>query len=139
MVDLVRDRLDSTKANEGIWEEITDFGKVKLRRWNNSDYRNAALALRDVKLEELKKAPNEQLSEDESFEIMVRAACQFVIVDWEGIESNGEPIPYDPKLAIDAFLDPDDSFRDEFNLIVAAAANRQNYTRERKEATAKKS
>lgn len=138
MVDLVRDKIDSEKAKQGVWVDITDFGRVKIRRWNNPDYRNRAMDLRDAKLEELGKTPQDMLSDDESFEIMVKAACEEIIVDWEGIEADGKPVAYDSKLAIAAFTDPDDSWRDEFNLIVSAANSREKYARERKEENTKK-
>lgn len=138
MVDLVRDKLDFKKSNDGVWVKIRDFGEVKIRRWNNPEYRKTALVLREAKLEELGKDPDFILSEEESYDIMVKAACQDVILDWKGIESDGQPVPYSQELASSTFLDPDEAWKDQFYDIVAAANERAKFVRERREANAKK-
>lgn len=138
MVDIVRDRLDKQLAQDGIWKEIEGFGEVKLRRWNNPEYRKLGVELRDLKLEELGLGPEGTMDDETAFKVMVETACHTVIVDWRGIESDGEPLPYSPEVGIAVFNDEDDAWRDEFYLIVAAASDRNNYVQKRLEANVKK-
>lgn len=138
MVDLVRDRADPARSAEGVWADIRDFGRVKIRRWNNKEYRDAALKLRGEKLEELKMLPTADLPDEHTFGVMVQAACEHVIVDWEGIESEGMPVPYTPEVGIETFAEEEGPWRDEFNLIVNAASDRSKYALERIEDNTKK-
>lgn len=138
MVDLVRDKVDAKMSSDGVWVDIANFGRVKVRRWNNRDYRTKVLALRDAKLEELKLGVDVDLPEQYSYPIMVAGACHCVILEWDGVESDGKPIAYTPEIGIQTFSEEEGPWRDEFNAIVIASSERANYIAKRREATLKK-
>lgn len=137
MVDLVRDRIDKDKVQSGVWVDIDDFGSVLVRRFNNKDYIELARKLRNEKLDELGLKEGSELGEDIAFPLSVKAVCKEIILDWKGIESDGEPVPYDPDFAFDLFTDPDNVWRDEFNAIVSECMERSHYVVEREQATLK--
>lgn len=135
MVDLRKDRADTDKLRDGAWVSIPDFGDVKIRRWRNKEHSRELVRLSDRRREELKLKPDEDLSEDDSLAVAVESACRTIIVDWRGITSDDEPVPYTPETAMEVFND--DSWSDIFPLIVNASAERQNYLEKKKEGAVK--
>lgn len=138
MVDLVKDRIDSDKAKEGIWVDIPNFARVRIRRWNNEDFRRRSNELRLKTLEDLRMKSSANLTDEQAFPIMVQAACETVITEWDSsqVTEGGKPVRYTPEKGFEVFSSPD--WREEFLSIVQEATDREQFVVEVQEETVKK-
>ena len=139
MVDLVRDRIDTQKTKDGVWVPIKDFGEVKLRKWNNEEFRKLAVKFRNERAAELGLGEEDDLDIVEAQKVMYRAACYEVVVDWRGITSDGEEVPYTPELGEQVFCDPEEAWADQIGEIVRISTERAKFLQERTDANVKKS
>lgn len=81
---------------EGIWVPISDGARIKVARMNNPEFNKLFRKLSKPYMTALQTGT---LSEDISEEIMLECYAKTVLVDWDGIEENGEQVPYSPEKA----------------------------------------
>lgn len=82
---------DAELAETGVWFDFTDGSRLRIARRDNPRYREAlrALAKGKERLIQLKA-----ISESELHEMRMRALARGVLLDWEGLTRDGEPLPY---------------------------------------------
>lgn len=108
-------RTDSTRIEAGEWvgDVPSLLGlRLKVRGFTSSTYRAA--------LQRAQRAvPRGELNKDGSMPVAVqdRVSAQAMheagLIDWEGFEQDGKPVPYDAELARTLLTDPDyRAFRD---------------------------
>lgn len=136
-MDLVRDRIDPEKAKLGSTYNLDETTSVKVRRWNNPEYRTKILELREEWISEHKHPEDQVLPEDVTRDIMAKAMSEHILVDWSGFTKDGEVLPYSQGAAYE-FLS-DEGFEEEMMRIINASNTRASFLTERKKAKVKKS
>lgn len=91
------------KKTGGVWVEIAEGFRVKVKRSNSPEYREALARLgQDVSFS-IRKGFD---ASKRTNAILARAMAETIIVDWEGLEDdNGQPIPFSVSAAEKAFTD----------------------------------
>lgn len=115
---------DTIAENEGVWEEIGDGAKVLVARVGNKKWESAMERLRKPHLKKLRRRG--RLSDDVAEKITIEAMADAVLLDWEGIEEDGEEIAYSKESAT-RFLTDYPEFR---NMVYAIAADAELFRQE---------
>ena len=75
----------------GVWVTTGD-AKFLIARMHNPDYNERLLAA-------MKPYKRQQLSKDESLKLMVAIEAETILLDWDGVTENGQPVPYSKEKA----------------------------------------
>jgi hypothetical protein len=133
-MDLKDFKTDLTKEEEGVWIELGEGARVKLARMNNPSY-----------LESLRKgmkphnlAIRRGTADAEVLDrIVATATAEAVVLDWEGLELNGEAITYTKEKCIEILLD--DTLKDFRDWLMDEARNMDHFREAGVEEAAKNS
>ena len=82
---------DEKKELEGVWEDIGDGGRILIARTNNPKYEKLFTKLIKPHRGRLRRG---NLSDELSKEITVKLLADTILLDWEGIEEDGESLQY---------------------------------------------
>jgi len=138
MTDLVhlleRYKFDRTKETEGVWHTIplsVDHAlEVKIARKTNQAYRDRLLANIIPLLGEVEKG--EKPEDDQIGRAWAETMAGTMLVDWKGLELNGEPVEFSEEAAI-VLLTELPEFRDE---VMKRAGEHDKYLEDNLEAVA---
>jgi hypothetical protein len=90
-------RTDATAEKEGQWVDWGEGTKFKIARLGNAQYQARFQALikphrhlRDRGI----------LPEDIQVEILCKCLAETVVIDWEGVDFDGKPLPYSTENAL---------------------------------------
>ncbi len=83
--------VDNEKAAHGVWVPISQDARLKIARTNNPNFRRV---FRKLIAPYTAAIRTNSLSDDLDEKIMVQAMAETILVDWQGITENGEPVPY---------------------------------------------
>ena len=87
---------------EGVWTEYAPGFSVKVARFGNSKFEKISRRLRRPMLKRLRRGG--EFSEDIADEIVMAAAAQTILLDWEGLVDDDEkPIPFSEEKALALF------------------------------------
>ena len=100
-MEVSRLKHDSNRSEQGDWvENIPGYSDMRLRvRGSNSKTVKTAMAEKMV-------IPENQNVEAKD-RVMAEIAHEAVLLDWDGLTNNGEPVPYSSDLAKTWLFDPD--------------------------------
>lgn len=136
-MDISQLKRDVTSIEAGEWvTEIPGMGSLRLRvRGVSSKLYTAKLARlsRAVTREERDRANN--LLPAASVRVMGEAAHEVLLIEWDGLESDGAPFPYDSETAKTWLTDP--AFSSFLDAVMWAANVVDNGTVAKKEAAVK--
>lgn len=108
-MDISALKRDSTKVEAGEWVgEIPGMEDVRLRVRGLSS--PTAVALRSRKERKVSRDGRErdgQLKADVALRILGEVLHEAVLLDWDGLTSGGQPLPFDKDLARDWLTNPD--------------------------------
>jgi len=94
-MDLNTLKTDKTKDLEGVWIDVTTTCKLKVARLGNRKYERAmTTALAQVRLQSDK--------EEALNRIDIELMADYILLDWEGVELDGEALEYSRENAIKA-------------------------------------
>ena len=116
--------------NEGVWVELGEGAKIKVARSGNAANRRKLAKLMERHRAVLR---SRNLPEDVLERIMIEVMAETILVGWDGIDEDGQPLPYTVENA-DRLLTTYRDFRDQ----VSAIANDINLFRAESEAEAVK-
>jgi hypothetical protein len=125
-VDLNTLKTDTNLAEEGVWVDIDPTTRLKVARYGNAKFRNKLRAL--MKPYE-RMIDNNTMDDGKADELLIVAVVDSVLLDWEGLERDGEALPYSKDTAKEILLDP--ALRD-FREIVFSVSNELELFREKK-------
>jgi len=124
-MDIKKLKINTGKAEEGVWVDFGDGFKVKVARKGNKDYQKHVT--NHPKIKPFLKNPK-AISDDVFLEVVNEAKAKFVVRDWSGLKDGDKEVPYtwekalemltDPELAefvgdLEAISDSYETFRDE--------------------------
>lgn len=122
---------DPTKSVEGVWHEVGKGVRVKVARLSNPK----AVAMRDRLLKPYAKLSRKgKLPDDVIEDVARKVMAEHVLVDWEGIELDGEPLPYSKENVIKVLAD--ESLADFYDFVAELANDADSYREELDEAAA---
>ena len=90
-------KTDEKKEVEGIWVPLSATARLKIARMGNTRYRECIKRL---------SAPyriagiNSQIPTDVYQQIVREAVAETILVDWEGLTTDGHPRPYSKETAL---------------------------------------
>jgi hypothetical protein len=116
-MDLFKFRSNLDLESEGVWIELGEGARIKVARMNNPRH---SAALRRVTKPYRRQIEAGTLNEDISYRLIGEAMAEGILLDWEGLDEQGEPLKYSPKAARDLLVNP--QLRD-FRAQVESAAN----------------
>lgn len=113
-------KTDETKELEGVWIALDGKSRIKVARINNPRYREA---LRK-QAGRFKGPLQAQTLSDEAKDGMFNdLLAETILLDWEGMTSQGQPFPYSRENAKSVLTDMKD-FRD---LVMSFAGDIENF------------
>lgn len=93
---------DKTKEQEGVWHDLGDDLRMKIARIGNPNYQKRFQALSKPHRRAIRRGT---LSDDVAEKLMIQCLAETIVLDWEGLEENGEPVPYSMDEAIRILTD----------------------------------
>jgi hypothetical protein len=97
------------KAEEaGVWVDIGDGARVKIARDTSTRYRER---LREVLRPYRGSIAAGAMSDEQSHRLLAKAAAGTMLMDWEGIEMDGKPVPFSVDAAEQIMADMPDFYR----------------------------
>ncbi|TAD87678.1 MAG: hypothetical protein EAZ99_16580 [Alphaproteobacteria bacterium] len=88
---------DRTAEQEGVWVALGDGARVKVARFNNPRHRSVLDRLRRPYRSLL--MAGRDLPEDVAEAMAVEATAEALLLDWDGITENGQPLAYGRETA----------------------------------------
>jgi len=88
---------DNKLEEEGVWIELDGHGaRIKVARAGNRNFKKAFTALSPQVRRQLERGT---LPENQAAEITSRLMAEHILLDWEGLAENDEPLPYSKDAA----------------------------------------
>lgn len=120
-MDMNSRKIDTAKQEQGAWvDDIPEWGdlRLKVRGIGNSDYRR----LQSKLLESVPRQKRVRGAIDPAEADRITATCLLnaVLIDWDNLQENGEPVPFSKEAAKRYLFDPEFA---EFRAAVSWAAN----------------
>lgn len=103
MFDISELKIDNKAAEEGTWSQPLKGGlRLRIARWNNSRYNNFirkhGRGAASGRSNPLAAEPEENFND-----LMMRAAAETVLLDWENMVEGGQRLDYSSKEALRLF------------------------------------
>jgi hypothetical protein len=89
-MDITALQTDKALKNEGIWVEYAD-ARFLIRSYDSPAYRRAMLKAAKPERNAIGKDP------EAAIRAATKAMAEAIILDWEGVEENGQPLPCTPE------------------------------------------
>ena len=109
-------KTDEQKEVDGVWVPLSATARVKVARMGNARYRDCI---------KKKSAPYRQaglvneIPADVYQQLVREAVAETILVDWHGITTDGQPVPYSKETALTFCTE----LKDFYNLVLTAADN----------------
>lgn len=118
-------QVDKSKQKEGVWHKIyyedEKFYSLKIAAVGNDDFNALAKKLYQPLRDRQRDNPKYELSLEASKELLLELYSKTVLIDWDCISDNGDPVAYSSEAAKKALQ------RDWFFDTVQRYANEQKH------------
>lgn len=104
--DLADFTTDEKKQIEGVWVDFGGEARFKIASFRNPDFQKAFASMREP-YDKLRKT----MTDAEMKSIMVFCLARYVVLGWENVFDNKQPLPYSIEAA-ERVLDKLDAIRD---------------------------
>ena len=116
-------KMDSSLEQDGVWFEVTDTTKFKIRRFGGSNTKLSAAYAKHYKTK-ARLIESGQLPENESRRIFTSIFVESCLVGWEGVtDEDGNEIPFTVENAMNLLSD----LPELFDTLWGEAKNQNNY------------
>ena len=113
-------KTDEKKEVEGIWVPLSATARIKVARMGNPRYRDC---IKRLSSPYRVAGINDQIP-PEVYQQMVReAVAETILVDWEGLTSDGDPVPYTRDKALVFCTD----LKDFYDFVLTAASSMETF------------
>ena len=99
---------DESLEEEGVWQDFGDDLKCKIARMGNKNYQKEFQKLSKPYKKQIRRGT---LNDAKAEEILIKTMAKAILLGWEGLEEDGNPVPYSEKNAIHILTEYKD-FRD---------------------------
>lgn len=111
---------DEKAEEEGVWIPLSSSARLKIARLTNPKYQ---AALKRLSKPYIKPGMRMRDLDDEVYEDITRqAVAEAILLDWEGIEKDGQPLPYSKQEALAAI-----KMKDFYELVITASGNMETF------------
>jgi len=97
-------KTNQTLEKQGIWIMVSDETGFKIRRFGGANSDKLKMALAKYYKPYSRQVEKGTLSTEKENEITTKSFIETSMIDWKGVEIDGEEKPYDPSLAFDFFI-----------------------------------
>lgn len=94
---------DSNLEKDGVWFKVSEDVSFLIRRFGGSNSQKVKLALAKYHKPKARLIELDQLSIEETAVIMAKVFCDACLVDWKGVEIDGQEVPYTFENGVDLF------------------------------------
>lgn len=115
-------KLDSSSIEDGVWYELAEDVGFRVRPFNSSNVKMKQAHDKYFK-PHAKTIQLGGMSQEKIDDISIRVFVDACMVDWKGVEIDGEVKPYSPELAIELFK----TLPDLLNTLLSCAEDKDNY------------
>lgn len=132
-MDIKSLKRDVAASTEGAWVgEIPEMGDLRLRVRGENSPKVAALQARKMRAVPKNKRGRDGVPvHSELLRVTAEVLHEVVLLDWDGLTSDGKPVKFDPDLALQWLTDPD--YQDFANAVAWASKVVANGDAERTE------
>jgi len=124
---------DKDLEEEGKWFDIGGEARIKVARFGNKNHKKSLDKLRAPYKPVILRGG--EIPEEANDDIIKRSLAESVLVDWDGlVDEKGEPIPYSPDAAYQAFC----QYSDFLDLVSRLALDASQYRAMMQDETVKK-
>jgi uncharacterized protein YxjI len=116
-------KTDDSLETEGVWLMITENSGFRVKRFGGKNQLKIAEKLARLQKPYLRQIQNGTMDKSIEQKINVTIFVEECIVDWQGIEIDGEQVPYDKQKCLDLLL----SMPDLTDSLVQYAMDIANY------------
>lgn len=121
-MDLNQVKVDADKARNGAWIDVDDTTRLLIARAGGQNFRRT---MQKYLLEHREDIANDSFSDDAYRNLLAEIMADCVLLGWEGLTENGEPIEYSKEKAAALLSDPD--YEDFFEIVSSYAENIENF------------
>lgn len=97
-------KTDSSKETDGVWYPLTPEVSFKLRRMGGKNSMRLKQYAATAYKPYAKQIEADVLSQEKSFEIACAMLVDVIIVDWKGVEADGQPLEFNRENAMNLLL-----------------------------------
>lgn len=114
-------KTDERKEVEGVWIPLSTTARIKVARMGNPRYRDCIKRKKAAYRQTGIEIPSDVLEQ------MVReTVAETILVDWEGITTDGQPVPYSKETALTFCTD----LQEFYNLVLSASDTMETFRAE---------
>lgn len=124
-MDLKNFRLDTEKADDGVWVDMGNNAQIKIAWMNNPAY---VKLFTQLSKPYARLAKQGQLPEDKAKTIMAEVMSKTILLDWQGLKIDDQVVPYSQKKAQEILLAPE--YAPFFTFVVETAQDEANFRQE---------
>jgi hypothetical protein len=133
MFDINHLKVDPSKSQEGVWVDYLRGSQLKVARASNKQAEDHRFR-EAVEHADIFNAGGDK-AEKLAFEIETYTLAHYVLLDWSGIEQDGEELEYSPEIGMQILADP--MFNDFREDLLRIARNREHFRVENEQAAIK--
>ena len=124
-MDLSLFETDANKSKDGVWCPIDAVTNLRIARYGNAKFKRYL----EREMKPYKRLIDKgALKEETADKILAGAIASTILVDWENMEYNGEPLAYSHEAAVKILLDP--KLRDFRDVVVELSQDMQLFKEE---------
>ena len=88
---------DESKEIEGVWEDMGNGCRLLIAREGNPKYKKAFTRMTKPYRQQIRR---ETLSDEKAEEITIKIMAETILLNWEGLEEDGNPVEYSKAEAV---------------------------------------
>jgi|AntRauTorcE11897_2_1112592.scaffolds.fasta_scaffold00704_9 hypothetical protein len=119
-------KTDSSMEKDGIWFAITDETQFLVRRFGGANAQKVKQATAKYYKPFARQVENGTMSAEKEKEILVRSFVESCLVDWKGVEIDGEEQKFEKEKAIELFCNLPDLFESIYEYATATSSYRED-------------
>ena len=133
-MDLSNLKTDTALTEDGAWIDIDTTTRIKVARYGNKKFKER---LRRLMKPYSRMIDQGTMPDDKADELLVDAMANSILLDWEGLELNGEKVQYSIDQAKAFLSDPE--LQDFRELVVSLSNDLEAFRQKEIETTVEKS
>lgn len=107
---------DHQIEREGVWVQMDTVARIKVARIDNADFRELSRRLGKPYRQAARAGV---FSDETATDIMIQCLAKTILLDWEGLSEDGQPIPYSQKEAVRVLT----AYKDFREFVVSASSD----------------
>jgi hypothetical protein len=116
-------KTDATLEKDGVEVELDDGAVIIVRPIRNADFKRY---LNELQKPYERKIQQKRMDQEALDSLTRKAVAKHVLIGWKGIELDGKPVKYSPKVAEELMIEFDE-FQDD---VLSAATARETFREE---------